>query len=152
MSTWTYNNTPVTDEMTEGFVGFVYIIRNLITGKSYIGKKKLVRKVTKPPLKGTKRKRRSVVESDWKSYHGSNDDLLADVAELGSDKFERKIIHFCKTLGEMSYVEAKLQFQTDAILSEDYYNSWIMVRIRASHLKGYSYENGNQLTSSPSGS
>lgn len=132
---WTYNDKPITDDVIKGYIGFVYIIRNTTNNRLYIGKKKLVRKVTKPPLKGKKRKRRSVVQSDWKDYYGSNDDLLSDVAELGSDKFERKIIRFCKTLGEMSYFEAKEQFTTDAILDERYYNKWISCKIRADHLK-----------------
>lgn len=140
MTEWTYNSTPVTDQMTEGFVGFVYVIRNTVNDRKYIGKKKLIRKVTKPPLKGTKRKRRSIVESDWREYFGSNDDLLADVSSLGSDKFERKILRFCKSLGEMSYFEAKFQFSTDAILSDTYYNKWISARVRADHMKGLDYE------------
>jgi hypothetical protein len=132
---WEYNGKPVTDEMTEGYIGFVYVIRNTTNDRLYIGKKRLIRKVTKPPLKGSKRKRRSIVPSDWRDYYGSNDDLLSDVAELGSDKFERKIIRFCKTLAECSYFEAKEQFTTDAILNERYYNKWIMCKIRADHLK-----------------
>lgn len=132
---WTYNNAPVTDEIIEGFIGFVYEITNLTNGRKYLGKKKFVRKVTKPPLKGSKRKRRSVVPSDWREYYGSNDDLLSDVDRLGSDKFERKIIRLCKTLGECSYFEAKEQFAVDAILDERYYNKWLSVRVRGDHMK-----------------
>lgn len=140
MSEWIYNNTAVTDDIVDGYIGFVYIIRNLISGKAYIGKKRLTKKTTKPPLKGTKRKRVTITSSDWRNYFGSNDDLLADVKELGSDKFERKILRLCKSLGECSYFEAKYQFSSDCILSEEYYNHWISVRVRKNHLKGLDYE------------
>ena len=32
-------------------------------------------------------------------------------------------------------MEAKEQFNRDALISEDYYNEWIMVRVRKSHMK-----------------
>lgn len=133
---WIYRDTPVTDEMTEGYVGFVYVITNLITGRKYIGKKKLTKKQTRPPLKGTKRKRVTIITSDWRDYYGSNDELNSDVQKLGEENFERRIIRFCKTLGECSYFEAKEQFATDAIINEQYYNVWLSVRVRANHLKG----------------
>jgi len=50
--------------------------------------------------------------------------------------FTREILHLCKTKGECGYLEAKEQFVRDALIGESYYNSWIMVRVRKSHIKG----------------
>ena len=65
----------------------------------------------------------------------SNKELLQHVEIFGKEKFTREIIRLCKSKGEASYYEAKEQFDRDALLSENYYNSWIMVRVRKSHVK-----------------
>lgn len=132
---WLLNNVPVKDSDVEGYVGFTYLITNLTNNRKYIGKKRLTKKVSKKPLKGKKRRRISRIESDWKDYWGSNDELLADIQKLGVDKFKREIVRLCKTLGECSYFEAKAQFETDCLMSDMYYNSWISCRIRKIHLK-----------------
>ena len=49
-------------------VGFVYKIIHLPTNKYYIGKKSLSQKRTLPPLKGYKRKRIVISESNWQNY------------------------------------------------------------------------------------
>lgn len=122
---------PIDSDMIEGWQGFVYLIRCKENGRLYIGKKNFWTPKTRR-LKG--KKIRSKIESDWKDYYGSNKELLADVEKMGKDKFERVIIRFCKTKGEMSYYEAKEQFAVDAIIDEKYYNSWIMVRVREDHV------------------
>ncbi len=129
---WIYHGREVTDEDTEGFAAFVYKITRLDTGRAYFGKKKLTRKVTKKPLKGKSRRRIQHKQSDWKSYYGSNEELQKDVAELGEANFRREVVGFCKTLSGASYLEAKLHFQYDVILSENFYNDWIMVKVRTS--------------------
>ena len=129
--TWTYNNEPIT-EIPDGTIGFVYEITNNANGKRYIGKKNFYFSKTKQ-VKGKKKKIK--VESDWRTYYGSNKELQEHVALWGENKFERKILHLCKSKGEMGYVEAKLIFQYDAVLSENYYNEWCMVRVRKNHVK-----------------
>ena len=134
---WSYNNEALSDEQTEGFVAFVYIIENLVSGRKYIGKKRLLTKRKKKPLKGKKRKRTEITTSDWRDYYGSSAELLIDVEKLGKDNFSRKVLRFCKSLGEASYFEAKYQFDADALLKpNEWYNAWIMVRVRGDHLKG----------------
>ena len=98
----------------------------------YIGKKLF--KFTRSTKKKGKRVKKQV-DSDWLDYYGSNKELLGDVEALGKKSFKRKILHLCKSKGEASYLEAKEQFACDALLSEDYYNTWIMVRVRKSHIK-----------------
>ena len=62
--------------------------------------------------------------------------LFTDVIIHGKESFSREIIHLCKSKGVCGYLEAKEQFVNGALESEDYYNSWIMVRVRKSHIKG----------------
>lgn len=114
------------------YVGFVYLITNRINDRKYIGKKGFTSTKTKQ-VKG--KKKRFQVESDWKEYYGSNDELNKDVAEHGEENFSREILRLCKTKGEVSYFEAKYQFETDCVLRADYYNHWISVRVRKSHFR-----------------
>lgn len=86
-------------------------------------------------LKGKRKKIK--VPSDWQTYYGSSDKLQKDVILYGQDKFRREILHLCKSKGECSYLEAKEQFANNVMESEDYYNDWIMVRVRKSHIKDY---------------
>lgn len=135
MSAWTYKNRPVTDDDAEGYEAFVYIITNNVTGRRYIGKKILLRKVTRKPLKGKTRKRHSKVKSDWETYFGSNKQLLADVEELGTDSFHREIVRFCSGRGEANYHEARLQFYFGVLMDpEGWYNDWIMVKVHRKHV------------------
>tara|TARA_B100001093_G_C26397851_1_gene829951 strand:+ start:138 stop:572 length:435 start_codon:yes stop_codon:yes gene_type:complete len=109
--------------------GFIYEITNITNGKKYIGKKQMVRRIKRKPLKGKKRKRIDFIESDWKSYTGSSDSLNNDILTLGIDKFKFNILKFCQSKFELSYFEAKIQFENDVLLSENYYNGIINCRI-----------------------
>lgn len=130
---WELEGDFLTDVPT-GFVGFVYEISNLLDGRKYIGKKSFIFKIAKKPLKGQKRRRISYEESDWRDYFGSNTELQADVARHGVGNFHRRILMLCKTKAEMSYYEAKFQLETDAILRDDYYNSWVSVKVTRKHM------------------
>lgn len=133
---WTYEGEPVT-ELPEDITGFVYLITNTITGRKYIGKKLARFKRSRPPLKGRKNKRRYTVESDWQTYYGSNDELNKDVLELGSEKFTREILYYCKTKAECSYIEAREQFSRKVLESDEYYNGIIQIKVHGNHiLKG----------------
>jgi len=137
---WKYNGNLV-EEIADQYIGFVYIITNLTNNKKYIGKKLAKFKKTRPPLKGKKRKRKSLVESDWQTYWGSSEHLLADVAELGPENFSREILYFCTTRGELSYREAKEQFDREVLLTDEYYNGIINVRIGGSQALKESLKN-----------
>ena len=129
---WVYNNKVFTENEVDNNIGFVYIITNTVTNRKYIGKKLFWSSKTKQV---NKKKKRFKVPSDWQDYYGSNDALKKDVETLGKDKFTRTILHVCKSKGECSYLEAKEQFVNGVIESDEYYNVWIMVRVRDSHIK-----------------
>jgi len=133
MTQWTFDGTLV-EELPEDCEGFVYLITNLTNGQKYVGKKLARFKVTKPPLKGRKNKRRSTKESDWRTYWGSSDHLNADVKELGEDKFTREILYYCQSRGMLSYLEAKEQFDRKVLLTDEYYNGIINVRVGSSKI------------------
>lgn len=119
----------VSQPIPEDVFGFIYEIENTTNGKKYIGKKQMKRKIRRNPLKGKKRKRVDFIESDWKTYTGSSDALNTDITTLGLDKFIFKILKFCNSKFELSYFEAKLQFEKDVLLREDYYNGIINCRV-----------------------
>jgi len=128
---WLYENKEFVLNNDE-HVGFVYIIENLINGRKYIGKKLF--KFTRTKKRKNKRRKKIKFESDWMEYYGSNDELLADIANLGVENFRRTIIRLCSSKGECSYYEAKHILESDAIISNEYYNSWLSVKVRKSHL------------------
>ena len=87
-----------------------------------------------PPLKGKKRKRVQVKESDWKDYYGSNEEVKDLVEAHGGDRFIRRVLRLCKTKGELSYYEAKEQFDRDVLFDPMYYNEFIGLKVHSKHL------------------
>ena len=130
---WTYDGK-VVEELPEGCEAFVYLITNLIDHKKYVGKKLAKFKTTKKPLKGRKNKRRGTKESDWRTYWGSSEKLIADIEKLGGDKFTREILYYCPSRGVASYLEAREQFERKVLEVDDYYNGIINVRIGGSKI------------------
>lgn len=134
---WTHNNLPFdSPDIPEGAIGFVYRITNKTTGTKYIGKKLFFRTIVRPPLKGQRRKRRTVVESDWKTYFSSSDVLKKQLAESSLDNFDKEILAICYSKGMLSYTEAKLQFDLGVLFDESYLNGIIQVRINKTHVLG----------------
>jgi len=134
MTHWLYEGQPFESDMIGDYVGFVYLITNLENDKKYIGKKWFWSTKKLPPLKGKKRKRTVVKESDWKQYYGSSEEVKLLLEQLGKDNFKREILRLCKTKGECTYYEAKLQFDFDVLLRDDYYNEFIGCKIHSKHL------------------
>lgn len=115
------------------YVGMVYIIENLSklnnngVPKFYIGQKKFWFKKTLPPLKGKKNKRKSLKESDWKTYTGSSESLNRDIEN--GDIIQKTILHLCKTKWEMNYLEALEQFKRNVLIESNSYNGIINIRL-----------------------
>ena len=85
-------------------------------------------------MKGKKRKRKGTKESDWRDYWGSSDNLKNDIELYGEENFTREILHVCPSRGVASYLEAEEQFKREVLLSDDYYNGIINVRVGGSNI------------------
>ena len=109
--------------------GFIYKITNLTNDKKYIGKKQCQSIRKRPPLKGKKNKRHEKIETDWKTYTSSSNELNKDLETLGKGNFKFEILRWCDSKWELSYYEARLQFKEEVLLRNDYYNGIINVRI-----------------------
>jgi len=109
--------------------GFIYRITNVVSGKVYFGKKQIKSVKKLKPLKGRKNKRHFDVETDWKTYTSSSNDVNEDIVKLGKNKFKFEILKFCDSKFELAYYEAKIQFDHDVLLKEGYYNGIINCRI-----------------------
>jgi hypothetical protein len=137
--TWLYQNTPV-ETLPEDCIGFVYLIVNNQSGRKYIGKK--LAKFSKTTYKTVKQKNgikkrkkiRSKIDSNWREYWSSSDELKKDIVSLGQDNFTREILFYCKSKSECTYIEARTQFERKVLESDDYYNGQISCRIHGSHI------------------
>lgn len=136
---WMYNNN-IIEFAPEGSIGFVYLITNLTNNKKYIGKKLFCFSKTRYKVhtqkngKKVKKKIKSKIDSDWRDYYGSSENLHKDIELLGKEKFTREILYFCSSKAECSYLEAKEQFARGVLESDDYYNGQIAVRVHGSHI------------------
>ena len=111
------------------YYGYTYCITNINTGRSYIGKKFFYFKRTRKPLKGRKNKRHYLIESDWKTYYGSCNELLKDIEKYGKNNFKREVLKLCKDKWECAYYELVEQVEREVLFRDDYYNGIIQVRL-----------------------
>jgi hypothetical protein len=109
--------------------GFIYKITCLPTGKKYIGKKQCKSILKRRPLKGKKNKRHEIIETDWKNYTSSSRELNEDISKYGKDSFLFEIIELCDSKFALAYREAKIQFDEEVLLRNDYYNGIINLRV-----------------------
>lgn len=134
-SAWYYQGSifEPDEEFLKPFVGFVYCITEIDTGMKYIGKKFFWSTRKLPPLKGKTRKRTKVVQSDWRDYFGSSEEVKT-LVENGV-AFKREILRLCISKGECSYYEMKEQIERDVLLKPDeYYNAFVGGKIHRKHV------------------
>lgn len=130
LPTWTYNGQLITEikDMPENTFGFIYEVFHKPSGKKYLGKKVLHFNRTLPPLKGMKRKRKVVKESDWKNYFGSHVEIKQLIKEEKQDEFERRILQFVPTKKLLTYYECKYLFMNEVLENEEYINDNILAK------------------------
>lgn len=120
-------------ENPEDYLGFVYLITHLPTGKKYIGRKYLWKSIRKA-VAGKKRRKRETTHSDWEYYTGSCKELNDHIKLEGLSSFSFEILHLCDTRAQTNYLEVKEQFCRDVLNSVldngefEYYNSNILSR------------------------
>ena len=134
---WLFRGHEISDELLEkiissGFMGFIYEITEVESGKKYIGKKMLIRK-TKRKIKsknGVSRNKIVWKESDWRGYHGSSPTLMERVSS-GKYNYDREILLFCNGKADLMYYEVKYQMDKNVIFDDNYYNQMLHVRCTA---------------------
>ena len=139
---WNYKGKRIKErkDLPADAVGFVYRIFNRQTEQVYIGKKILLNKRTKPPLKGYKRKRVTYAESNWLTYTGSN----VESKKWKIENCYREIIYICYNRTMMSYYETKLQFTNDVLESDKFLNDNILGKYYKQKIQKYIDDSKNK--------
>ena len=125
---------PKFEEIPPEYEGFVYRITDLETGEKYIGQKRFRRTKTLPITKTRKRRKKTLVESDWRSYYSSSTIIQQAVTEGLSDRYRREILRFGYSKGDLNYLEMFWQVQLNVLFRDDYLNGIINARIHKKHI------------------
>ena len=137
---WYYNNKELTDEeIPNNAVGFIYLIENLTKKELnkepylYIGKKSMISERTKKlgkraianlTDKRSSKKVKTITESNWREYNGSNKELLEDIKS--GNLVNKYILEFCFSKTQLTYLETKHLFCSNVLEDARYYNSNIL--------------------------
>jgi hypothetical protein len=146
---WLYEGKPFNPEYEDldpEYVGFIYKITDTEKGHQYIGQKRLRKPKTLPITKSRKRRVKTVVESDWRSYYSSNALIKENVAQGDTERYEREIIRFGYSKGDLSYLETVEQINHGVLFDPKYLNGIINLRVHQKHISkrlrkelGYDY-------------
>ena len=95
------------NEYHEPQYGFIYMTRNQVNGKLYIGQHKRTMDITD-------------INDSW--YLGSGKLLKRAIQKYGEDNFERTIIYECKSAEELNYMEEMFIEYYNAVDDNQFYN------------------------------
>ena len=147
---------PAYEDIPDDVLGFVYIITDTETGEKYVGQKRMRKPKVLPITKSRKRRIRTVVESDWRSYYSSNGVIKENATAGHTDRYQREILHFGSTKGDLNYLETKEQFDREVLLDDTYLNGIVNCKIHKKHISkklrqelshDHGTTNGNEPTS-----
>ena len=131
---WLYKGKELTeDEIPDKAAGFIYIITHKTTGRKYCGRKLLTKAHTRQK---NKKKIRTRVESDWKTYWSSSPELLEQIERDGTDNFVREVLVFAFNKAQLMYLEERFLYTVGAMESEMWINSNIRARIFKRNILG----------------
>ena len=134
---WYYGDKPYDpayEDIPPEYVGFVYRITDNETGEMYIGQKRFRKTKTLPITKTRKRRKKTLVESDWRTYYSSSQLLQERVASGCSDNLKREILSFGYSKGDLNYLEMLEQIKCNVLFNTKYLNGIINVRIHQKHI------------------
>ena len=125
---WLYKEEVIDsiEKMPKNTFGFIYEVCYIPTNEKYLGKKVLQFNKKLPPLKGFKRKRKVVVESDWQTYYGSHQKIKNLLKEDKQDNFRRTILEFAFNKKNLTYLETKYLFSNHVLENTEYINDNIL--------------------------
>ena len=122
---WQYNGIDYEPQFPINSYGFIYVIYfedgdgNVY---SYYGKKSFWKQKTLAPLKGKTRKRRSMVESDWRTYTGSCKETK------GLIPISKEILDMANSKRDLTYKEEALLHREEVLFSDANLNANIAGR------------------------
>jgi hypothetical protein len=100
----------------QDWVGFIYKITELDTGREYIGKKQFFN-TNRKIVKDRKNRKTVITESNWKIYTGSSIHLNLQITEKGKDNYKFEILSLHNSKGSLHYAEVEYQI-THNVLRE----------------------------------
>ena len=141
---WNYKGKRIKSkkDLPADAIGFVYRIFNRQTEQVYIGKKILLNKRTRKPLKGYKRKRIDYIESNWMKYTGSN----KETKDWDIKHCYREIMYICYNKTMMSYYETKLLFTENVLENDKFSNDNILGKYYKKKIQKYIDDEKNKNT------
>jgi len=138
--TWIYKGTPVVSikAMPENSYGFIYEVTHIPSGRKYLGKKVLYfernKRLGKRALEALREERKAkgiggrtplkqkvVTESDWKTYYGSQKEVLELVKEGNQKDFKREILQYVPDKKQLTYYECKYLFINEVLETRNNY-------------------------------
>ena len=126
---WHYNNQIYNELHDKDLIGFVYEITDKETGKKYIGKKNFYQtrktklsKKKQEQLNTKKTHLKLTTETKWQEYKSSHQELK----KLPENRLFKVIHSFHYSNRDLTYAEAKLQFERDVIHNDIYLNKNIL--------------------------
>ena len=125
---------PTYEEIPPEYVGFVYRITDTETGEKYIGQKRFRKTKTLPITKTRKRRKRTLVESDWRSYYSSSQVIKENVVAGHTDRYKREILSFGYSKGDLNFLELKEQMDNNVLFDDTYLNGILNARIHRKHI------------------
>ena len=152
---WLFENRVIADiqDMPESCYGFIYMVTHIPTNRKYIGKKvlffernvKLGKKEKEELLQERKNqgiggrvpsKKKVVKESDWKTYYGSQAEIVKLVKEGDKSNFRREILKFVNNKKHLTYYECKYLFIYEVLENnEEYINDNILAKFYSRDFK-----------------
>ena len=100
---WTFGK----DFNPEDWIGFIYQITHISTGRSYIGKK-FFWSTTRKVIVGRKNRKKIIKPSNWKKYTGSSTWLNSEINLHGMDQFKFEILSLHESRGTLALREVEL--------------------------------------------
>ena len=134
---WLYEGKPFTpdyEDLDPEYVGFVYQITDTETGQIYVGQKRFHKPKTLPITKTRKRRVKTVVESDWRDYFSSSQTIKENVEAGLSSRYEREILRFGYSKGDLHILEAIEQINRGVLWDDKYLNGIINIRVHKKHI------------------
>jgi hypothetical protein len=111
------------------YFGVVYLIRNNIDNRYYIGIKQLLKKTRLKANKSRKKDKIVWKDNNIEGYWGSSTELLKDIEKHGKENFTREVIELCNSKFHLKLAEIEWQMKCKVLFSKKFYNQMLNCRL-----------------------